>query len=176
MLRLVRRSSTQAAKLTHIDGTGRARMVDVGGKMGTMRTARARAIVELGKAWDALVQSGKEELVTGKGDVFSVARIAGVQAAKSTSSLIPLCHQVVLSSVDVDLRLCGDSRSVIIEAEARTAPDARTGVEMEALTAASVSALTVYDMCKAADKGLVIRQVQLTRKSGGRSGEYNLAE
>ncbi len=147
-------------------------MVDVGSKSGTMRSATASATVVLGKqAYDALTTT-QGTMRTAKGDVFSIAQTAGIMAAKQTPQLIPLCHTVPLSSVQVSLGMSEKQYSVNIQATARTGDEAKTGVEMEALTAASVAALTVYDMCKAADKGIVIRSVRLLRKSGGKSGDY----
>lgn len=158
------------ARLSHVNESGRARMVDVGSKKGTQRTATAVAEVELGRtAYTALTAVCDDGLRTAKGDVFGVAQLAGIMAAKRTPDLIPLCHSVPLSSVDVDLRLDASRFSVAIEVTARTANDARTGVEMEALTAASVAALTVYDMCKAAEKGIVLRNIHLKSKRGGKS-------
>jgi cyclic pyranopterin phosphate synthase len=153
-------------KLSHYDSAGRARMVDVSGKQTSAREAEASAFVEMSReVLEALPQNPK-------GDPLEVARIAGIQAAKRTSELIPMCHPVPLSHVDVDLTAC--ENGVAIRTKARTA--AQTGVEMEALTAASVAALTVYDMCKALDKGIVIREVLLERKSGGKSGDYKRAK
>jgi cyclic pyranopterin phosphate synthase len=152
-------------KLTHLDETGAARMVDVGGKTVTRRRALARARVCMSEEALALVRHGGP-----KGDVLQVARIAGIQAAKRTADLIPLCHPLPLDSVTVDLELATDPPSVVIHAEAITS--AKTGVEMEAITAASVAALTVYDMVKAADKGMTIDGVVLLEKDGGKSGPY----
>jgi cyclic pyranopterin monophosphate synthase len=149
-------------KLSHYDGAGRARMVDVSGKIPTRREAEASAFVELSPAVLAALPHNP------KGDPLEVARIAGIMAAKRTAELIPLCHPLPLALVDVDLRLC--ENGVAITSKVTTT--AETGVEMEALVAASVSALTVYDMCKGADKGIVIREIALERKSGGKSGEY----
>jgi cyclic pyranopterin monophosphate synthase len=149
-------------KLSHYDGAGRARMVDVSGKIPTRREAEASAFVELSPAVLAALPHNP------KGDPLEVARIAGIMAAKRTAELIPLCHPLPLTLVDVDLRLC--ENGVAITSKVTTT--AETGVEMEALVAASVSALTVYDMCKGADKGIVIREIALERKSGGKSGEY----
>jgi len=151
--------------LTHLDARGQARMVDVGDKATTQRSAVAFAFVRMLPATLRALQDG----TTPKGDVLAVARIAGIQAAKRTPELIPMCHQVQLTSVKVELTLVGKDR-VRIEARA-TALD-RTGVEMEALTAASVAALTLYDMLKAIDRGMMIEQVALHEKSGGKSGDY----
>jgi len=154
---------------THLDADGRAHMVDVGGKASTERVARAQARVFMSAETLAMIDDGSHQ----KGDVLSVARIAGIQAAKQCSHLIPLCHPLMLTSVTVDLALDAESSCVTIEATCRLS--GQTGVEMEALTAASVSALTVYDMCKAVDKEMVINDVTLLEKSGGRSGHYTRA-
>jgi cyclic pyranopterin phosphate synthase len=153
---------TQSRKLSHYDDAGRASMVDVSGKSPTLRQAEAHAFVAMSrKVVEALPQNPK-------GDPLEVARIAGIQAAKRTSELIPMCHPVPLSKVDVACEVKSDG--IEIRTLARTT--AVTGVEMEALVAASVAALTVYDMCKALDKGIEIREVRLERKSGGKSGDY----
>ena len=149
--------------LTHIDESGAARMVDVGGKDVTRRVARAQARITMSDAALKLVAEGSK-----KGDVLQVARIAGIQAAKRTSDLIPLCHPLAIDSVTVDLSLSDGG----VDIEATVAISGRTGVEMEALTAASVAALTVYDMTKAVDKGMVIERILLVEKEGGRSGHY----
>ena len=149
-------------KLSHFDETGHARMVDVSAKPETRREAVASAFVELSEAvLKALPQNPK-------GNPLEVARFAGIQAAKQTSSLIPMCHPLPLSFIDVDASVVQGGVSI----EARAATVAGTGVEMEAMVAASVAALTVYDMTKALDKGIRIREVVLMRKSGGKSGEY----
>src|SRR5216117_1038089 len=150
--------------LTHTDEEGRARMVDVGDKPVTTRTALASGFVRM--AADTV--EAIRERRTPKGDPLEVARLAGIMAAKRTSELIPLCHPLPLSHVDVALRLC--ENGVAITSKVTTT--AATGVEMEALVAASVAALTVYDMCKALDKGIEIREIALERKSGGKSGDY----
>jgi cyclic pyranopterin monophosphate synthase len=151
-----------AKKLSHYDAAGRASMVDVSGKKATVREAEASAFVAMSReVLRALPQNPK-------GDPLEVARIAGIQAAKRTSELIPMCHPIPLSKVDVTAEIERDG--IAIRTLARTT--AETGVEMEALVAASVAALTVYDMCKALDKGIEIREVVLLRKSGGKSGEY----
>ncbi len=156
------------ARLTHIDEQGRARMVDVGHKPETEREAVARGAVSMQEETLALIKGGNVE----KGDVLSVARLAGIMAAKRTAELIPLCHPLPLDSVDVDLELNESSSEVRITATARTT--AKTGVEMEALTAVSVAALTIYDMCKAVDRGMRIEGVRLVQKRGGQSGEIVL--
>jgi cyclic pyranopterin phosphate synthase len=153
-------------ELTHLDDAGRARMVDVGDKDVTARRALARAVVRMSPATAVAVRDGDAP----KGDVLGPARIAGIQAAKRTWELIPLCHQLPLSFVDVVAEVDADAGTVTLSAEARTS--AQTGVEMEALTAASVAALTVYDMVKALEKGVAIEQVVLLEKSGGRSGDW----
>lgn len=152
-------------KLSHLDERGNARMVDVGKKKKSARVAVARGIVRMQPATLAALLSGK----TPKGDVLAVARVAGIQAAKRTWELIPMCHQVQLTSVRVELTPA-DGRSIVIEATA-SAED-RTGVEMEALTAVSVAALTLYDMLKAIDRELVVDGVALHEKRGGKSGSY----
>ena len=153
-------------KLSHLDEAGRARMVDVGGKPETDRRARARATVRMSPETAALVERGDAP----KGDVLATARIAGIQAAKRTAELIPLCHPLPLSFVDVEVGIDAAAGVVELRAEARTR--GRTGVEMEAMTAASVAALTVYDMVKGVERGVHIAEVALLEKSGGRSGEW----
>ena len=153
--------------LTHFDGIGNARMVDVGAKEITERVAVARACVTMQAATLKLIATRKAK----KGDVLAVAQLAGIMAAKRTPELIPLCHPLALSSVDVKLSLDAKRKAVDIEATCKL--KGRTGVEMEALTAASVAALTVYDMCKAVDRGMVISGVKLVHKSGGKSGTWD---
>jgi cyclic pyranopterin monophosphate synthase len=152
--------------LTHLDAAGRARMVDVGEKPVTQRRALARAIVRVSAETARRVQEGDAP----KGDVLGVARIAGIQAAKRTSDLIPLCHPLALSFVGVEAEIDVARGEIVLVAEARTSGP--TGVEMEALTAASVAALTVYDMVKGIDRGVEITSVALLEKSGGRSGHW----
>ena len=149
-------------KLSHYDDAGHARMVDVSGKASTRREAEASAFVRLNP--EVLQAVPKNP----KGDPLEVARIAGIMAAKRTSELIPMCHSLPLAHVDVELRLC--ENGVAITTKAVTT--AETGVEMEALVAAGISALTIYDMLKGMDKGIEIREIVLERKSGGKSGEY----
>jgi cyclic pyranopterin phosphate synthase len=149
-------------KLSHYDGAGRARMVDVSGKPPTRREAEASAFVDLSPAVLAALPNNP------KGDPLEVARIAGIMAAKRTAELIPMCHPLPLALVDVDLRLCENGVAIA----SRVATTAETGVEMEALVAASVAALTVYDMCKGVDKSIEIRDILLERKTGGKSGDY----
>ncbi|QLA16298.1 cyclic pyranopterin monophosphate synthase MoaC [Desulfolutivibrio sulfoxidireducens] len=153
-------------ELSHIDAQGKARMVDVGGKRPTRRIAVATARVVFSPATLSLLQSA----ALPKGDALATAKIAGVMAAKRTFELIPLCHPLPLSFVDVRFEVLEDVSTVVIEAEART--DAPTGVEMEALTAASVAALTLYDMCKAVQKDIELTGVRLLFKSGGKSGTF----
>lgn len=151
--------------LTHLDPQGRANMVDVTAKAVTAREALAEARVRMLPATLQMIVDGAHP----KGDVFAVARIAGIQAAKKTSDLIPLCHPLMLTSVKVELSGEGTD-TVLIRARCKLA--GQTGVEMEALTAASVAALTIYDMCKAVDKGMVIAAVRLLEKKGGKSGDF----
>jgi cyclic pyranopterin phosphate synthase len=152
--------------LTHLDEAGRARMVDVSAKDETERVAVAAGSVLMQPATLALIQSGG----VAKGDVLAVARLAGIMAAKRTADLIPLCHPLALTSVAVELA-CDATRSAVdITATCRVT--GRTGVEMEALTAVSVAALTIYDMCKAVDRGMRITEIRLMHKSGGKSGTY----
>ena len=153
---------TMAAKLSHYDDSGAARMVDVSSKSPSVRAATASAFVAMSAAVIGALATNP------KGDPLETARIAGIMAAKKTSDLIPLCHPLPLSHVDVSLRQC--ENGIAISSKVKTT--AETGVEMEALVAASVAALTVYDMCKALDKGIEIREVVLERKSGGKSGTY----
>lgn len=153
-------------ELTHLDAQGQANMVDVTAKAITQREAHAEAWVRMQPTTLALITEGKHK----KGDVFAVARIAGIQAAKKTSDLIPLCHPLMLSSVKVNLEAVPERNAVHITAVCKLA--GQTGVEMEALTAASVAALTLYDMCKAVDKGMVVEQLRLLEKTGGKSGHW----
>jgi cyclic pyranopterin phosphate synthase len=166
-----KKSSTQddggraRKKLSHYDARGRARMVDVSAKDRTVREAEASALVAMSpEVLRALPKNPK-------GDPLEVARTAGIMAAKRTAELIPMCHPVAIAHIAVTLRVCENGVAIASKVKAR----AETGVEMEALVAASVAALTVYDMCKALDKGIEIREVALERKSGGKSGEYRRA-
>ena len=153
--------------LTHFDAQGQAHMVDVSAKAETHRVARATGTIRMLPATLALIAAGGAK----KGDVIGVARIAAIQAAKRTAELIPLCHPLPLTSVEVVLG-CDPARSAVdITATCRTT--GRTGVEMEALTAASVAALTVYDMCKSVDRAMVLTDIKLKHKSGGKSGTYD---
>jgi cyclic pyranopterin monophosphate synthase len=154
-------------KLTHIDETGQAKMVDVGAKPDTERIAIAAGEVHLRRETVDLIRQGLMK----KGDVLAVAKIAGIMGAKRTSELIPLCHPLALTHIDVDLKLVDDLPGVTITASARTI--GKTGVEMEALTAVSVAALTVYDMVKAVEKTARIQNIRLIEKHGGRSGDVH---
>ncbi|MBU8538135.1 cyclic pyranopterin monophosphate synthase MoaC [Roseomonas tokyonensis] len=151
--------------LTHFDAAGAAAMVDVSDKAETHRVAVARGRIVMAPETLALIRQGE----VGKGDVLGIARIAGIMAAKKTSDLIPLCHPLALTKVTVDLTIA-EPDAVEIEALAKVT--GQTGVEMEALTAVTVAALTIYDMCKAADRGMRIEAVRLVHKSGGKSGTY----
>jgi cyclic pyranopterin monophosphate synthase len=152
--------------LTHLDESGRARMVDVSNKEITHREATARAVVSMQPETARLISAGG----MAKGDVLAVAQVAGVMAAKRTPDLIPLCHPLPISGVDMRFELDVDSARLEIQATVRV--NSRTGVEMEALTAASVAALTIYDMCKAVDRGMSIGNLELLHKMGGKSGEF----
>ena len=154
------------SELTHLDAEGRAHMVDVGEKDATRREAVARGSVLMQPATLRLIIAGGLP----KGDVLAVARVAGIMAAKRAPDLIPLCHPLLLTHVAVDLQPASDGAGVLIEATVRTT--GKTGVEMEALTAVSAAALTIYDMCKAVDRGMVIGEVSLLHKAGGKSGDY----
>lgn len=151
---------------THFDAAGNAAMVDVSAKPATDRTATARARVVMGPATLAMIMEGTAR----KGDVLGIARLAGIMAAKRTADLIPLCHPLPITAVSVDLTADQESNAVEIEATVRTT--GQTGVEMEALTAASVAALTVYDMCKAVDRSMRVDALRVTHKAGGKSGEF----
>lgn len=153
------------SELTHFDDSGSSRMVDVSGKSVSLRSARASGLVRMSPATLAMILDHQAV----KGDVFAVARLAGIMAAKRTGDLIPLCHPLGIDAVELSFEPL-DDRTVRIEAMVRVL--GRTGVEMEALTAVSVAALTVYDMCKSVERGMTIDQVRLEEKSGGRSGRY----
>jgi molybdenum cofactor biosynthesis protein MoaC len=153
-------------KLSHVNSNGKAKMVDVSNKVDTLRTAEACAEVKLSKKIFDAVKKNK----VAKGDVLTTAKLAGVQAAKRTSELIPLCHNIFISSIDVELKL--NSKKSTVEIHSYTKTNSVTGIEMEAMTAACISALTIYDMCKAMDKSIVIKEVKLLSKSGGKSGDY----
>lgn len=154
------------SKLTHIDEQGAARMVDIGAKPVTERIAIAGAAVSMLPATFALLEKGAHK----KGDVLAVARIAGIQAAKKCADLIPLCHPLMLTSVEVSFQMAPESSQVKIEARCKVS--GKTGVEMEALTAVSVAALTIYDMCKAVDRGMEIHGIGVLQKEGGKSGSW----
>ena len=154
------------SQLTHLDERGSARMVDIGDKAVTARVATAAAEVSMLPETFTLITDGAHK----KGDVLAVARIAGIQAAKKCSDLIPLCHPLMLTRVSVDFEMDAEGHRVLISATC--AVDGKTGVEMEALTAASVAALTIYDMCKAVDRAMVISNIRVLEKSGGKSGYF----
>jgi len=158
--------SDQPGKLSHIDDQGKARMVDVGSKDVTDRVAVAGAEIHMEQSTLDLIRSGGFD----KGDVLGVARVAGVMAAKKTSDLIPLCHPLALTQVLVDFGDLDSGVGLSVRSTVKTS--GKTGVEMEALTAVSVAALTVYDMCKAVDRSMTVDKVRLIRKSGGKSGDY----
>ncbi|MBL4573586.1 MAG: cyclic pyranopterin monophosphate synthase MoaC [Gammaproteobacteria bacterium] len=158
------------SKLTHLDSKGNAKMVDVGDKQSTQRVATASGRVLMNSETLELIAAGGHK----KGDVIAIARIAGIQAAKNCSQLIPLCHPLMLTSINVELELDMQRSSVLISATCKV--NGQTGVEMEALTAVSVAALTIYDMCKAVDKGMVIEAICLDEKLGGKSGHYQRTE
>lgn len=159
-------SSEDRSELTHLDAAGHARMVDVSAKASTRREALARGRVRMRPATLALIEAGGLP----KGDVLAVARIAGIQAAKRTGDLIPLCHPLPLQAVELQFR--SEPEQGCLWIEARCIIDARTGVEMEAMTAVSVAALTLYDMCKAVDRDMSIESIELMEKHGGRSGSW----
>lgn len=159
-----------AMELTHLDKQGRARMVDVGHKPVTVREAVARAEVRMRIETLRLIAEGN----VAKGDVLAVARVAGIMAAKHTHELIPLCHPLPISFVGLEFEMCEEADVGVVAIEATVRTSARTGVEMEALMAVNVAALTIYDMCKAVDRAMRITDVRLTRKSGGKSGEIVL--
>jgi len=162
MKRKVAADRNTGGKLSHYDSAGRAKMVDVSGKAASRREAEASAFIEMSKeVLNALPQNPK-------GNPLEVARFAGIAAAKRTSDLIPMCHPLPLSFIDVTTEVCENG----VQVNSKAATTAQTGVEMEALMAATVAALTVYDMCKALDKGIAIREIVLQRKSGGKSGDY----
>ena len=154
------------AKLSHLDDQGRARMVDVSDKDVTSRVAVARGTIRMRPETLALILEGKVE----KGDVFSVARVAGIMAAKKTSELIPMCHPLNITSVEIDLNPAQNPARVEIEAAVRV--EGKTGVEMEAMTAVAVAGLTIYDMCKAVDREMYVGEIRLVKKSGGKSGTF----
>jgi cyclic pyranopterin monophosphate synthase len=156
-------------ELNHLDSYGNARMVDVSGKSQTVREAIATGFIKMTPDTLKLIAAGSP-----KGDVLAAARIAGIMAAKRTHELIPLCHNIPLDSVSIELAVDAEANRILIQATVRCTWN--TGVEMEALTAVSVAALTIYDMCKAVDRGMVITDIRLLRKSGGRSGVYQAGD
>lgn len=162
----MRERKVNIAKLSHLDEQGRAKMVDVSDKDITSRIAVARGTIHMHAATLALILDDKIE----KGDVFSVARVAGIMAAKKTSELIPMCHPLNITSVQIDLTPADRPARVEIEASVRV--NGKTGVEMEAMTAVSVAGLTIYDMCKAVDREMSIGEIRLVKKSGGKSGTF----
>ena len=162
-------SSPPAPALTHFDAQGQAQMVDVSAKDETHRVARASGVIRMQPATRALIESGRAK----KGDVIGVARIAAIQAAKRTSELIPLCHPLAITRVGVEFEIEPAADCVRCTAQVETL--GRTGVEMEALTAVQIGLLTVYDMCKAVDRGMVIGDVRVLSKSGGKSGDWSAA-
>ena len=153
-------------KFTHFDEEGKARMVDVSDKPVTAREAVARGLVSMKKSTLELIQNGE----VSKGDVLGVARVAGIMAAKNTPWLIPMCHPLNIASVEIDFDM--DLKNSKIYIESRVKVSGSTGVEMEALTAVSIAALTIYDMCKAVDRGMIISDIMLLEKSGGKSGTF----
>jgi cyclic pyranopterin phosphate synthase len=158
--------SSPASPLTHFDASGQAHMVDVGAKDDTQRVARAAGRIVMQPETLALIQAGDAK----KGDVIGIARIAAIQASKRTSDLIPLCHPIALTRVAAEFRI--DAAANAVECEVTAQTTGKTGVEMEALTAVSVALLTIYDMCKAADRGMRIEQICLLEKLGGKSGHW----
>ena len=152
--------------LTHVDGNGKANMVDVTDKVNSIRTAKAFAEVIVSNKLFKKIKTNQLE----KGDVLTTAKIAGIIGGKKTSELIPLCHNIFISKLDVNLKLNEDKKTIEIESFAKT--DNKTGIEMEALTAVSIAALTIYDMCKAVDKSIVINEINLLEKTGGKNGNY----
>lgn len=155
-------------KLTHIDTKGRARMVDVTGKPDTQREAVAKGTVSMQASTFSLLKKGE----VAKGDVFGTAQLAGIMAAKKTSDLIPLCHPLLIGEIKVEFGMDEDNSTMEITATVKSA--GKTGVEMEALTAVAIAALTIYDMCKTVDRGMRIENIRLVRKSGGKSGTIAL--
>ena len=155
------------SKFTHFDNSGNARMVDVSEKNKTERVAIAVSKIKVSKETLELIKEGK----IGKGDVLGVARVAGIMASKQTSNLIPMCHPLMISSCNIDFEINDEENSIEIKATVKIVD--KTGVEMEALTGVSIAALTIYDMCKAVDKRMVIGDIHLVKKLGGKSGEFN---
>jgi cyclic pyranopterin phosphate synthase len=157
-------------ELTHFDAHGQAHMVDVGGKDSTHRVAMASGSIKMDSATLALIAQGGHK----NGDVLGIARVAGIMASKKTSDLVPLCHPLPLTHVSIEFEI--DEENHKVDASCRAETRGQTGVEMEALCALQVALLTIYDMCKAVDRGMVISDVQLEHKSGGKSGEWNRAQ
>jgi cyclic pyranopterin phosphate synthase len=155
-------------KLTHLDAAGRPKMVDIAGKPDSARAATAKGLVRMHPATYRLIQQGE----IAKGDVLAVAQLAGIMAAKRTPDLIPLCHTILIDNVNIDYHL--DDEQSTVEITATVNSTGKTGVEMEALTAAAVTALTIYDMCKAVDRAMKIENIRLVQKSGGKSGTIKL--
>lgn len=153
-------------ELTHFNEEGRARMVDVSDKSETRREAISRGEITVGKETIKLIKAGQ----IAKGDVLAVAQVAGIMAVKQTGSLIPMCHPLAITGADINFRIVEETNTIEVEARVRTT--GKTGVEMEALTAVSTAALTIYDMCKAVDKNMVISNIRLIQKTGGKSGTY----
>ncbi len=158
----------KTSKLTHVDAAGRPRMVDISAKEDTARIAIAKGVVKMQPATFKLIQSGK----VAKGDVLTTAQLAGITAAKKTPDLIPLCHPILISNVSIEFS--PDKATSTIGITATVSSTGKTGVEMEALTAVAVTALTIYDMCKAVDRGMKIENIRLVKKSGGKSGTIEL--
>jgi cyclic pyranopterin phosphate synthase len=165
-------SSDQSSPFTHFDAQGQAHMVDVGAKASTHRVAVATGRIQMLASTLALIESGTAK----KGDVLGIARIAGIQGAKRTSDLIPLCHPLALTRVALDFEVLRNTEVPTIVCTARAETVGQTGVEMEALTAVQVALLTIYDMCKAADRGMVMTDVKLLEKQGGKSGHWVASE
>ncbi|OLS39635.1 molybdenum cofactor biosynthesis protein C [Alkalihalophilus pseudofirmus] len=159
------------SELTHFNEQGRAKMVDISDKQETTRTAIAHTSIEVTNEIHQKIEEGK----VGKGDVLSVAQVAGIMAAKNTSQWIPMCHPLSLTGINIRFSWEQQEQKWVLKIEAEVKTKGKTGVEMEALTAASATALTVYDMCKALDKGMVIGQTYLSHKSGGKNGDYHRA-
>jgi cyclic pyranopterin phosphate synthase len=153
--------------LTHVDQQGKASMVDVSDKQVTERIARAESVVEMSPSTLALIKNNNIK----KGDVLSVARVAGIQAAKRCADLIPLCHPMMLTGIDINFHMDEQHSQLIVQCRCKVSH--KTGVEMEALTGASVAALTIYDMCKGVEKGIIIRSTRLLEKQGGKSGQWH---
>lgn len=153
-------------ELTHFNENGKARMVDVGEKRETNRTAIARGTIKMNEETLIKVKEGQMK----KGDVLAVAQVAGIMGAKRTSDVIPMCHNIFINGIDLRFEIDEENSVINIEAEAKTT--GKTGIEMEALTAVSIAALTIYDMCKAVDKGMIIDNIRLIKKTGGKSGEF----